>query len=129
MDTSVAADFLQGVASPHVQLLQDKMTSDQVCMAAVVITELLSNPTSPRLLQEFLHEVTPLEIETGYWERAGKNRAKLKAMKLKAKTADALIAQSCIDHDVPLLTRDPDFRHYAKLCGLKLAIISAAGKK
>jgi predicted nucleic acid-binding protein len=34
---------------------------------------------------------------------------------------DALIAQSCIDHDVPLITRDTDFRHFAKHCGLKLA--------
>jgi predicted nucleic acid-binding protein len=26
-----------------------------------------------------------------------------------------------IDHDVPLITRDGDFRHFAKHCGLKLA--------
>jgi hypothetical protein len=30
-----------------------------------------------------------------------------------------LIAQSCIDHDVPLITADTDFRHYAPL-GLRL---------
>jgi predicted nucleic acid-binding protein len=40
---------------------------------------------------------------------------------LKAAVADALIAQSCIDNDVALITRDPDFRHFAKHCGLKLA--------
>ena len=26
-----------------------------------------------------------------------------------------------IDHDLPLITRDADFRHFAKHCGLKLA--------
>jgi predicted nucleic acid-binding protein len=31
-----------------------------------------------------------------------------------------LIAQSCIDHDVALITRDADFRHYAAEGGLKL---------
>jgi len=33
--------------------------------------------------------------------------------------ADTLIAQICIDHDVPLITRDKDFRHFAKH-GLRL---------
>ncbi len=36
--------------------------------------------------------------------------------------ADALIAQSCIDHDVRLVTRDADFRHFARLGGLRLAV-------
>jgi hypothetical protein len=31
------------------------------------------------------------------------------------------IAQSCIDADVKLITRDRDFRHFATHCGLKLA--------
>jgi predicted nucleic acid-binding protein len=35
--------------------------------------------------------------------------------------ADALIAQSCIDHEISLIARDGDFRHFAKHCGLKLA--------
>jgi predicted nucleic acid-binding protein len=39
----------------------------------------------------------------------------------KARLADALIAQACIDSDVALITRDRDFRHFAKHCGLKLA--------
>jgi predicted nucleic acid-binding protein len=57
----------------------------------------------------------------GYWQRAGESRRALKTHKLKARIADALIAQSCIDHDVALITRDVDFRHFAKHCGLKLA--------
>jgi predicted nucleic acid-binding protein len=40
---------------------------------------------------------------------------------LLARLLDALIAQSCIDHDVMLIARDDDFRHFAKHCGLKLA--------
>jgi predicted nucleic acid-binding protein len=37
----------------------------------------------------------------------------------KAKLADTLIAQSCLDHDVPLITRDGDFRHFVAL-GLRV---------
>jgi len=36
--------------------------------------------------------------------------------------ADTLIAQSCIDHDVRLVTRDDDFRHFVRLGGLRLAL-------
>ncbi len=62
-----------------------------------------------------------LEITPGYWARAGAMRANLIARSLRARLPDALIAQSCIDHDVALITRDTDFRHFAKHCGLKLA--------
>ena len=43
----------------------------------------------------------------------------MRAKGLKAGLADALIAQSCIDHNVPLVTHDRDFRHFVK-AGLKL---------
>jgi predicted nucleic acid-binding protein len=33
--------------------------------------------------------------------------------------ADTLIAQACLDHEVPLVTRDPDFRHF-RTAGLRL---------
>lgn len=56
-----------------------------------------------------------------YWERAASTRHKLLSMRLKARLPDALIAQSCIDHDVALITRDVDFQKYADHCGLKLA--------
>jgi predicted nucleic acid-binding protein len=39
---------------------------------------------------------------------------------IKAPLADALICQSCLDHDAALITRDRDFRPFAKHCGLKL---------
>jgi len=35
--------------------------------------------------------------------------------------ADTLICQSCLDHSVPLLTRDADFRNFVQYAGLKLA--------
>ncbi len=61
-----------------------------------------------------------LDIKQGYWQRAGNTRAKLLNKGLKARLADTLIAQSCIDHRIPLITRDDDFRHFVKHCELKL---------
>jgi len=63
-----------------------------------------------------------LGIEAGYWNRAGELRAKVLAKGRRARLGDALIAQSCVDHGVPLLTRDRDFRAFAETAGLDLAI-------
>ena len=62
-----------------------------------------------------------LPILDGYWERAGRLRATLLARKRGARLADTLIAQSCLDHDVELIERDPDFLPFAELGRLKLA--------
>ena len=63
----------------------------------------------------------PIEPTPGYWVRAAATRALLIEKGLRPKVPDTLIAQSCIDHDVALITRDADFRHFAKHCGLRLA--------
>jgi predicted nucleic acid-binding protein len=63
----------------------------------------------------------PLDLADGYWVRAGATRAVILRQTLRARLADSLIAQACIDANVALLTRDRDFRHYAKYCGLRLA--------
>jgi predicted nucleic acid-binding protein len=61
-----------------------------------------------------------LELVDGYWERAGLLRAKVLGRRRKARLADTLIAQSCLDHDVELVARDPDFAPFAVIGGLKL---------
>jgi predicted nucleic acid-binding protein len=75
---------------------------------------------SPVVLAELLSDQAFLELKPLFWMRAGKMRAKLRAKELKTKLADALIAQLRIDHEVPLITRDRDFSHLQKFCGLKL---------
>jgi len=44
------------------------------------------------------------------------------SMRRKARLGDALIAQSCIDRKIPLLTRDEDFRAFAEAAELKLVL-------
>jgi predicted nucleic acid-binding protein len=62
-----------------------------------------------------------LPITPGYWERVGHNRRLILSKGLRARLADTLIAQCCIDTDVSLITFDGDFRHFERWCGLKLA--------
>jgi predicted nucleic acid-binding protein len=44
------------------------------------------------------------------------------AKRKKARLGDALIAQSCLDHRLPLITRDRDFVAFADAAGLDLVI-------
>lgn len=91
-----------------------------VFVPEVVVTEYLSNPRLDDKHYKFFKDIPTLKIHEGYWHRAGESRRILLKKGLNAKLGDALIAQACIDNEVPLLTRDDDFRHYAEYCDLKL---------
>jgi predicted nucleic acid-binding protein len=73
-------------------------------------------------MASLLSQLPILDPEPGSWERAGRLRAKLIARRRRARLADALIAQACLDHGVRLVTRDDDFRHFARVGGLRLAV-------
>jgi predicted nucleic acid-binding protein len=68
-----------------------------------------------------------VEVGHGYWQRAGELRAKVLAKRRKARLGDALIAQSCLDRGIPLLTRDRDFRSFADTAELGLVIEPRSG--
>lgn len=103
-------------------LVESALAEHQACLPPVVLTELLSDPKLPRHVSALLSQLPLLETDPAYWERAGRLRAKLISRRHRARLADTLIAQSCIDHDVRLVTRDDDFRHFARIGRLRLAL-------
>jgi len=121
-DTSTWVAFLEGGAGEDVRRLDRALEDRQVVMVPVVLTELLSEPKLPASVAETLGEVPLVEVEPGYWQRAGGLRAKVLAKRRKARLGDALVAQSCVDAGVPLLTRDRDFRAFAEAAGLEVVI-------
>ncbi len=119
-DTSSMVAFLQGDAGEDADLIQSALDHQQLVLPPVVLTELLSDPALPRTVRALLAGLPILELEPGFWERAGVLRAAVLRKKKKARIADALIAQSCLDQSTPLVTRDKDFRHFAGAAGLSL---------
>lgn len=85
-----------------------------------VLTELLSDTELPRAVKDLFVGLPLLPLSDGFWERAGLLRSRRLARGRKARLADTLIAQSCLDHDTELVTRDADFRHFSGVIGLKL---------
>jgi predicted nucleic acid-binding protein len=103
-------------------LLDEALEDRQVLMLPVVLAELLSDPKLPSGVAETLAELPLIEIGSGYWQRAGVLRAKVLAKRRRARLGDALIARSCIDQDIPLLTRDRDFRAFAEAASLDILL-------
>ncbi len=119
-DTSVLIDYFQGKHHPHTKKLDEILMLHALVLPPTVLVEILSDPHLPKNFVEMMLELPLLEPHEGFWQRAGISRAKLIAKKLKARLADTLIAQSCIDHKVSLITTDSDFRHFANYSGLVL---------
>jgi predicted nucleic acid-binding protein len=120
LDTSSAIAFLSGERGRDVTAVEEALRFRQGVFPPVVVTELLSDPVLRSEAGTLIRAVPRLEVLDGYWERAGELRARLLRRGLEARLADTLIAQSCIDHEVALVTRDRDFRNFATHAGLSL---------
>jgi len=118
-DTSTWIAYFDGDQSKDSEQLDEGLMQRQIVLPPVVLSELLSDSKLDFQFIKILCDLPRLELERDFWVRAGKLRSKILAQKFKARLADSLIAQSCIEHNVPLLTRDRDFRHFEKH-GLKL---------
>ncbi|MBI2985827.1 MAG: hypothetical protein HYY45_03560 [Deltaproteobacteria bacterium] len=101
LDSSSLIAYLSGSKGADVDAVEFALRQKQAVLPPVV----LSLPRLPLL--------------EGYWERVGYLRSEVIRGGRKAPLADALIAQSCMDHDIPLITRDGDFRNFRR-AGLRL---------
>ena len=121
-DTSTWVAYLGGDPELDTRLLRRALSDKQLLMVPVVLAELLSDPRLPSEIAATLTTVPMIQTTLGYWERAGLLRAKVLAKGRKARLGDVLIAQSCIDENVSLLTRDRDFRVFQSAAGLQFLI-------
>ena len=119
-DTSTWVAFLQGDDGADVELLDLALRDQQVVMPPVVLTELLSDPKLLPDVAKTLCEVPLIETDATYWQRAGQLRGRVLASRRKARLGDALIAQSCVDRGIPLVTRDRDFKAFAAAADLDM---------
>jgi predicted nucleic acid-binding protein len=121
VDSSTIISYINGIEGDDTQRLHTLLLTDQAAICPLVITEVVSSGIDLRT-KRLLEEFRLLDFDEAFWFRAGALRQKILDQGLKSRLADAVIAQSAIDHDAFLLTRDKDFRHYARHGGLKLLI-------
>ena len=119
-DTSSFVAYLSGETGDDVRRIEAAVAARELCLPPPVLGELLSKPDLSQI-DDLLSGIPLMELAMGFWDRAGRSRRTLRLRGLKAALADSLIAQCCIDADVPLIARDRDYRHFERWCGLKLA--------
>ena len=114
LDSSSFIGHLNGRHGDDTLAVKAALDAGTAVLPPLVVTEVLSLPGVSAEVLHLVGIVPQLELLPEYWERAGRLRAGVR-------TADVLIAQSCIDHDIPLITADTDFRHFVRH-GLRLAL-------
>ncbi len=119
-DSSSLIAFLEGDSGSDIDALDNALSSQVLILPPAVLTEILSDPKLPKHIAKMIVGLPMLETLSGYWERAGQTRAKIISKARSVRVADALIAQSCLDYDIPLITRDKDFLHFEKFANLKV---------
>jgi predicted nucleic acid-binding protein len=119
LDRSSLIAYLGGEQGADVDAVELAFEQRQGVLPPVVLSEMLSERRLPLQVREMLLQLPLLEVEEGYWERAGLLRSLVLQRGRRAPLA-ALIAQSCLDHNAPLVTRDADFSGFARLAGLRL---------
>lgn len=112
--------FLRGESGSDVEALDKALELQQVVLPPVVLTEILSARGLDERVRDFFLDLPLLELRPGFWNRAASTRSSLLDQKLRPRLADTLIAQSCIDQGIALITRDSDFRHFSRHAGLAL---------
>jgi predicted nucleic acid-binding protein len=119
-DTSTWVAYLEGAIENDAELLRQALSNKLAVMVPVVLSELLSDPELPAQVASSLMDLPLIQTTPGYWQRAGLLRAKVLAQGRRARLGDALIAQSCVDEGLSLLTRDRDFRAFTEAANLDL---------
>lgn len=121
VDSSSLISFFAGDTGKDVDLILDAITHNHLLLPPATMVETLSARVKNPAIQALLMSLPLMALAEGYWLRASLLRGELHRNNRKARLGDTLIAQSCIDHQVPLITRDADFKHYAKHGNLQLA--------
>ena len=112
VDSSSIQRTFAGIDGPDTRAVKKALASRQAALPPTVLAEVFSYGGLSSDDAEQLLTIPLLEIRNGYWMRAGLLRRRVRALGVRANLPDVLIAQSCIDHDIPLITYDRDFRHF-----------------
>lgn len=120
-DTGALVVYLGGDTGSSSLAILTALENDDLRLPPPVVTEILAYRFQSPERAALIARSPMLDLLPGFWARAGEARRLLQTTGFKARTVDALVAQCCIDSAVPLIAIDPDFRHFVRHCGLKLA--------
>ena len=119
-DSSSLIAHLSGATGDDVANPDQTLADHLLALPPVLLTELLSDPRLPEAVAEFLQAFRFWKSRTGIGDEQERYYPGSSIKGRRARLAYTLIAQSCLDHDMPIIVRDRDFRSFAVFAGLKL---------
>jgi predicted nucleic acid-binding protein len=126
-DTSVWSLALRRDASdavPEVEALGQALgRGREVLVTGLVLQELLQGFAGPKARTEIIEKLSALTFLVPQMHdhiEAAELRNRCRRSGVQIETADALLAQLCIHHDLTMLATDRDFTHIARHSTLKL---------
>lgn len=127
VDSSVWIDYFSGKGSPETDFLDGVLGVRAVAIGDLILTEVLQgfrHDKDYKTAKRLLEELTKLELLGAKMAiKSADNFRKLRKKGLTIrKTVDVIIASFCIEHNIPLLFSDKDFRPFVKHLGLRDAI-------
>ncbi len=75
IDTSSLVAYLRGEEGDDVESVDEAFGLRQAVLPPVVLTEILSIPGLDREISKLVREIPRLDVDSGFWERAGVTRA------------------------------------------------------
>ena len=127
VDSSVWIDYFSGNDSPETDFLDSVLGVRAVAIGDLILAEVLQGfrhdkdyRTARRLLEEMtLFELLGKKMAIKSADNFRELRKKGLAIR---KTADVIIASFCIEHGLPLLFADRDFKPFVEHLGLRDAL-------
>jgi predicted nucleic acid-binding protein len=125
-DTSVWIDFTKGIENAQTTLLEDYLRNmpTLVCLTPTILQEFLMGLRHEAHFKKYQAQLQQLHIVQSDWIDASIQAAKLyfdlrKSGVTIRKSADCLIAQVAIEHDLLLVHNDSDFELIANHSSLR----------
>lgn len=123
VDTSVWIDFLRGSSNPHVVLLETLLDNGDAFICEVVYAEICFGARDEFQLRKYIKRfgnLPFLPLPEKWHEKAAKIGFELRRKGFKPFVGDLLIVLVALTHQIPLLTRDKDFKPYQQFFSLRL---------
>lgn len=120
-DTSIWIDHFLGKPGDDLDLFRTALNEGRVVLAPAVLAELLSSTEMASNIEKALSEMPFAFPASSFWRDTGKLRRQLAKKGVNASLADCLVVQSCLEQDLPLLTRDKGIKKFAAAVRLTLA--------
>ncbi len=125
VDSNTWGDFFNGVDSSHAKRLDEALAVEEdLALIPIIVTEVLQGFRTDRgfnRARKILVALPTIHPDVGRHVRAAQLFRSLRAKGVTVRGAvDCIIAQTCLDLDIELLSPDRDFEHVARHTALRL---------